>query len=231
MMRRLRSLLPGAKPRGGLFLWIPKCAGTSIASVCHDLDILVDPLNVADLSGTPYVSAEDHPSRFTFGFVRNPWDRVVSAYAMFRRGRRPQWLAPPSLAEFLDICASEPLEQRPRDVEVWMDPDLAGSLDRGEIEAQYRRSIRNHTAPVTDPFYKLFDEHGNRTVDFIGRFETLNDDFTAVCRRLRIDPPPLPHRNPSRREDYAGYYDAATRRKVEELFAAEIDEFGYSFEG
>lgn len=40
----------------------------------------------------------------------------------------------------------------------------------------------------------LCDENGNVLVDFIGRFERLEDDWNVICDRLGIDEP-LPHAN------------------------------------
>jgi hypothetical protein len=188
-------------------------------------------VNVADLSGTPYVNAEEHRDRFRFTFVRNPWDRIVSAYAMFTSRRRPDWIPPMSLREFLEICAREPLRKRPYDEEVWLRPSVRDTLDREEIGAHYRRSIRNHTGTVLDPFYKVFDEGGNPMVDFIGRFEHLHRDFRRLRRCLGIGRARLPHRDRGRHAEYTSYYDAETRDLVADLFAEEIAYFDYTFGG
>lgn len=215
--------------RPALFIWIPKCAGGSIAAVCRENGILVDPLNVEDLSGTFFARAEEHRDRFCFTFVRNPWDRIVSAYAMFIGSRRPEWIPPMSLREFLEICASEPLCKRPHEEEVWVRPSMQDVLGREEIAAHYRRSIRNHTGTVLDPFYKVFDEEGNPRVDFIGRFEHLQRDFRWLRRHLRMGRTRLPHRDRGRHDDYTSYYDAETRGMVADLFSEEIAYFGYAF--
>jgi hypothetical protein len=212
-----------------LFIWIPKCAGASIAAVCHEKGILVDALNIEDLSDTRYVDAEDHEGLFRFTFVRNPWDRIVSAWAMFSGPRRPEWVSPMSLREFLEICAREPLRKRPYDEEVWLRASMRETLDRDEIAAHYRRSIRNHTGTVLDPFYKIFDERGHRIVDFIGRFESLEHDYRRIRRQLRLGRVRLPHRHRGSHGAYASYYDPQTREMVAELFAEEIAYFGYSF--
>jgi len=228
-MSRGRSLFALRRARPAVFIWVPKCAGASIAAVCHENGILVDPLNVEDLSDTPFVEAEDHADRFRFTFVRNPWDRISSAYAMFNGRRRPEWMPPMSLRGFLEVCAREPLRKRPYDQEVWLRASTRDALDRDEIAAHYRRSIRNHTGTVLDPFYKIFDERGDRVVDFIGRFERLERDYHDLCRRLRLGRVRLPHLNRGQHGDYATCYDAETRGMVADLFADEIAYFGYSF--
>jgi hypothetical protein len=41
----------------------------------------------------------------------------------------------------------------------------------------------------------------------------------------------LPHRNQSRHRDYRAYYNERTKKMVETFFQADIELFGYTFEG
>jgi hypothetical protein len=66
--------------------------------------------------------------------------------------------------------------------------------------------------------------------DYIMRFESLANDFTAVCTAIDISPPTLPQYNRSSREHYSKYYDDELRELVRSRFAAEIERFGYVFE-
>jgi hypothetical protein len=67
-------------------------------------------------------------------------------------------------------------------------------------------------------------------VDYIIRFESLADDFRAVCKAINISPPTLPQYNRSNREHYSKYYDDELRELVRTRFAAEIERFNYMFE-
>lgn len=63
------------------------------------------------------------------------------------------------------------------------------------------------------------------------RFEDLGWLFPKLCRQIGLPPIGLVHRlkvNPSR-DDYRRYYDDETRDRVAEMFAREIEHFGYSF--
>jgi hypothetical protein len=73
------------------------------------------------------------------------------------------------------------------------------------------------------------DPFGN--VDYVMRFENLADDFCTVCAALDISPATLPRYNRSSREHYSKYYDDELREFVRKRFAAEIERFGYTFEG
>jgi hypothetical protein len=68
------------------------------------------------------------------------------------------------------------------------------------------------------------------TVDFIGRLETFARDVAVVRERLGLPPTEdVPHLNRSRRGSYRDYYNDATRKRVAEVFAKDIDAFGYTF--
>jgi hypothetical protein len=77
--------------------------------------------------------------------------------------------------------------------------------------------------------YDLLIEAGGRLgMDFVGRFESLAQDFARICDRLGIAVA-LPHANVSRHRDYTVYYDQATRKLVERHWRKDIETFGYTF--
>jgi len=76
------------------------------------------------------------------------------------------------------------------------------------------------------------DRRGNLLVDFVGRFESLREDFARICGRLGIVAH-LPHVNRSRRDDRRDWRDAYTPRlaaRVAAHLAEDIERFGYRFE-
>jgi hypothetical protein len=74
------------------------------------------------------------------------------------------------------------------------------------------------------------DRRGSVLVDSIGRFENLDKDFQSVCRRLGLDCQ-LGHRNISVHRDYREYYDRHLKSAVAGAFRADIEFFGYTFDG
>jgi hypothetical protein len=68
-----------------------------------------------------------------------------------------------------------------------------------------------------------------REVDFVGRTETFAVDLEEVERRLGGEPARVPHRNKSPHGSYRDYYSDAARDKVTEVYAADLEAFGYTF--
>ena len=76
----------------------------------------------------------------------------------------------------------------------------------------------------------LTDEDGNFIVNYVGRFQRLEQDFQYVCRMLNFKNVSLPHINASAHQNYRSYYNARTRKIVEEHFQDDIATFGYTFD-
>ncbi|MAP54815.1 sulfotransferase family 2 domain-containing protein [Altibacter sp.] len=72
-------------------------------------------------------------------------------------------------------------------------------------------------------------DKGMADIDFIGRFENLNDDFALVCDRLAIADSTLPRLNSYAYTDYRDAYDPETKDLVYTLFKEEIDCFKFEF--
>lgn len=71
-------------------------------------------------------------------------------------------------------------------------------------------------------------DDGNLILDFVGRFETLADDFASICSRLGVETR-LPRLNASSHQAYQSYYDDRTMRLVLEAFREDVELFGYTF--
>jgi hypothetical protein len=139
---------------------------------------------------------------YKFAFVRNPWDLQVSMYHFILR---------------------EPTAPRHAEVKA------LGSFD----------AFIEWVIATSDPYPRgisklqgkmITDSYGKLLVDFVGHYETLEEDFTHVCRALRIDAA-LPHLNRSEHDDYRSYYSERTRKLIGEHFQSDIELFDYTFDG
>ena len=69
-------------------------------------------------------------------------------------------------------------------------------------------------------------------MDFIGRYERLQQDFETACGRIGIPAPALPHARAAtdRSKDYRSYYTEETAELVAQHFARDIEMLGYRFD-
>lgn len=70
---------------------------------------------------------------------------------------------------------------------------------------------------------------GTIKLDFIGKFESLHEDFHKICSSLNVPPIDLPHVLKGSGESYTGYYDNESREIVSRIYGEEIELFNYSF--
>ena len=76
----------------------------------------------------------------------------------------------------------------------------------------------------------VLDDRDQLLVDFVGRFESLQDDFDKVCNRLSIEHSELPTLGGRKQVDYRELYDDVTRAKVQRHWKKDIELFEYDFE-
>lgn len=210
----------------GLFIHVHKTAGTTVKEVLFQH---LEVKNVRSLVGLHKgkkmwrsVERKDIPDRefdevFKFCFVRNPWDRVVSAYLHNRR----KW-GEPFVITFREFI----LNILPDDNIVWDAHWL-----RGKCRSDIKHEImlwegKGHAVPYSHPGYFM------DSMDFIGRFESFDCDFRRVLRELgHMWDRRMPHENRTRqRRPYATYYTPRLREAVGELYYPDIVKFNYVFD-
>lgn len=76
----------------------------------------------------------------------------------------------------------------------------------------------------------VYSSDGELLVDFVGRYENIDEDFKKICNRISISPISLPKVNLSNTRPYQEYYNEATIELVRKTFEPDISLFDYSFE-
>ncbi|MGE0668952.1 MAG: sulfotransferase family protein [Sphingomonadales bacterium] len=185
-----------------IFIHIPKSAGVSVKRS----------LGISGLGHEDYLTFRSASPRkcrdyFKFAFVRNPWDRLLSAYSFLAAGGMPRF----------DTQLSARLMSGVTGFEHFV-------LDRLE-----RPDVRDvlHFRPQ---FSFISDESGVPRMDFVGRLETIDADFAHICERLGLAAP-LQRHNVSRHPDYRSAYTPEMHDVAARLYARDIELFGYSFDG
>jgi len=80
--------------------------------------------------------------------------------------------------------------------------------------------------------YDIYAIDGDVAVDFVGRYETLEEDLKLALDRVRISAPELPRAKGTFRQTkvpYRDYYDDETREMVRDWYAREIALLDYEF--
>lgn len=144
---------------------------------------------------------------YTFSFIRNPWDRCVSAYFWIRKNRGIGLGVPAVRTLFHNVNMYH------------------SSFDQFVRSDEFRALTKQrYLAPMVD---FLTDENGELMVDYVGRLE----DFAAEIARI----PPLSGASANlcsntskRKKDFWSYYDDETKEIVAEIYKADIEMFGYT---
>lgn len=208
----------------------------------------------------------------SFGFVRNPWDRLVSWYAMCLN-------KPATESGACDFCEMRTLVVgRPPAPKLCRDCTAMAGVKNSLVGYQERfyqlrdgapnlpkiksatrprflwgaaQSKRVDAAVKRPPSFKdfveqivlgtpmarsqldaYFSDRGGQivTTEPVGRYENLQEDFSAILKRLGLPDVQLGLENTSKHKHYSEYYDDALKEKVAAAFARDIEEFGYVFE-
>jgi chondroitin 4-sulfotransferase 11 len=75
----------------------------------------------------------------------------------------------------------------------------------------------------------LVDHDHEFAMDFVGRFENLQEDWDKVCDRIKIPRKTLGHYNATEHKHYSEYYDTEAREIITEKYATDLLQFKYEF--
>lgn len=189
-----------------IFIHIPKTAGMSISKTLFG--------NYADHADIDWY-LEHYPAGtvkryFKFAFVRNPWDRLHSAYFFLKKGGMYN-----VDAEFYEQHLSH-----------------LSSFEEFILEWLNNETIESYVHFV--PQYKFITSKNNRDeiiMDFIGNYENLEEGFQHVCKTLKFQNVQLLKENITHngQRKYFQSYSKEMKDKVHELYQRDIEFFKYSF--
>ena len=138
---------------------------------------------------------------FTFSFVRNPFDRAVSTYKFLNS----------------ESCMKWP----------WANRKIHNLVKSMSFDEFIKNLFKIRNKHITLQFNYI--THTSLKMDFIGKFENLQEDFNIICDKIGIPRKELPHKNATKHKHYTEYYDDETREIVAEKYAKDIEYFNYEF--
>ena len=160
-----------------------------------------------------YVTLEEHLAAtrhdcMAVAFVRNPFDRFVSAFHHLQRGG----------------------------LGVLDEADARMHLGRcGHDFGRFVRSALDHDVPAVcsqihfrPQIDWLIDRRRHRLlIDFLGRYETIDSDTRQLATIIGFEPGALPHMNATQHPPSAELYDEETAALVARIYQRDFDAFGY----
>lgn len=191
--------------------------------ICHDLKCIFIHINRnggksienAIWNITPKIGSSEHTTisqyeqrldkiifdnYFKFTFCRNPWDRTVSLYHYYKQSMNYY-----KNKQYI--------------------PDEVIRTFENFIEFL---NTRNGKIIAPSQLSWIKDLNGNPRIDFVGRLEDYENDWSKVCSKLDIIKE-LPHLNKSDHKYYKTYYDKKLTKMVEKIYKEDIDFFKYDF--
>jgi hypothetical protein len=198
---------PEILAKKAIFIHMPKTAGSSLKEQLYGTEM------GGHRSLAEYRAYDRHSTQafFKFCFVRNPWDRFLSAYTYLKQGHNSTYRD----KEFAKTYLSQT-----RDVNDFADRLAENRAYRAQVMLYDHFRPQSHW--ICLPGAK---DHG---MDFIGQFESLDASMADLRTRLKLPDTPLPQTRMSRHESYRSVYDDAARKTVARLYARDIDLLGYS---
>jgi len=144
---------------------------------------------------------------FSFAFVRNPLSRLASAYYYLCGG---------------GINAIDKKTASRHIGSLTFKEFVVGKISNKKDRVLNKWHIK--------PQYKWIVQNGIVSVDYVGRFENLWCDFSAVCKKLGIKPRILPHNNKSKKINLKEEYDGEMVSVIRNAYAEDFELFNYSVE-
>ena len=141
-----------------------------------------------------------------FTFVRNPWDRLVSAFF------------------YLDKGGGNSSDEKDR---IKYIAKYKGDFNKF-VEKEYSKK-RIFKQLHFKPQHSWINDKNKIIVDYVGKMENFNNDFKNICRRIGKKYKIIKKTNNSNHFYYKNYYNTLTKDLVHKMYKKDIEMFNYNF--
>lgn len=107
-------------------------------------------------------------------------------------------------------------------------PNFASSATQVMKKALRKARFRDRVL-VKPQYLQLTDDDGAVQLDYVGRYETLQQSYDEICNRLNLRTTRLSRNNTSLHKTFSDYYDDELKQLVQDLYAQDLQMFGYEF--
>ena len=202
----------------GLFFHIPKTAGSSQISIINQYKHLKCYNTEGYFESNTKIEWKEY---FSWTMVRNPYDKLASILGAWK------WKTiHKSMNDILNLVElGYKLEWKLSDIVQSIDPDIQAS----DLWQQTDMAILTHLVPM-NVYVEKWKKQTNKSLDFIGRFENLQEDWKFIKQKICIDDD-LPILNKSEHKPYQKYFvKQKIRDRAIELYKEDFNLFNYSKE-
>ncbi|BDY13547.1 sulfotransferase family 2 domain-containing protein [Hydrogenimonas cancrithermarum] len=190
-----------------IFIHIPKAGGISIIKSLYGDQ--AEGIGHRTYKHFKWIFGEEnYNDYFKFTFVRNPFDRLLSAYSFLKKGGMN------AMDKEFGETTLKPYDTFEKFVMQWLTPENADSWVHFIPQYKY-----------------LYDENKNLMVNFVGRFENFNEDYEKIRHKIGTGEK-LKHLNKSKDkkgENYRDIYTPQMIEKVVSVYKQDLKLFDYSF--
>ncbi len=206
-----------------IFIHVPKCAGSSINEFYFDTSGLdwktpdyerlygwcpkrklhLQHATSKELLETNLISQTQWETYFKFTFVRNPWDRSYSDYLWIMKDRGIK-------GSFYDFI------------------NQSGPFHKVLNDNSTKEYRGDHLRPQTDYFLIK----GRYSLDYIGRFENIENDIKVINKKIGVNNLFTIHKkkNTNKLSHYSLFYSKTKKKLVERKYKNDIIQLKYTFE-
>lgn len=189
--------------RPALFIHVPRTNGNTVKMMYRD-HIYYFSHDTA-LQVRARLANHKYYATWSFSFVRNPWERMISLYYYFRESRHEEM--------------HTDLDWQREDFHTW-------------LYTPYMSKKGYEWTAKQCPVNMLCDLGGKLMVDHVFRFEDLRGSHDKIAQKLGIKPIVLRHRKRSEFKNHTVrelIIEPDDRELIEKNGAWEIEKFGYTF--
>ena len=185
-----------------IFIHIPKTAGISLIKAIYG-DVTHE--GHRSFYFNSLVLGTKNDKYFSFAFIRNPYDRLYSAYSFLKKG---------GLNNYDKIAYKTHLSQYKN-----FEDFVLNGLNTKII------SQVTHLIPQSD---FICNYRGRILVDFVGKFESFDDDVNNLSLKIGKEIK-VKHLNRNNKQHYTDVYNKKMIDKVAIIYKRDLEIFNYSF--